>query len=195
MAIIVYITKECQQEIQHYSLQEALDRLKTQLETDQDTRRLEKFPSPYWMKKKFGRRQGRLVIQEVSITHQDQIHQVFVFLLLIQRGDNFYDELSYNIVKHGQAYSHERLKNVNLQEYVAERLDRAEIIEKPKPNVQESAYLYAIHHQAEQQPEQMIYESHEWFNVVQQTEVKQIATRIFDTLTQVEDSQAVGEHG
>ncbi|MCB1656610.1 MAG: hypothetical protein KDI39_00075 [Pseudomonadales bacterium] len=192
MAIIVYITKECQQEIQHYSLQEALDRLKTQLETDQDTRRLEKFPSPYWMKKKFGRRQGRLVIQEVSITHQDQIHQVFVFLLLIQRGDNFYDELSYNIVKHGQAYSHERLKNVNLQEYVAERLDRAEIIEKPKPNVQESAYLYAIHHQAEQQPEQMIYESHEWFNVVQQTEVKQIATRIFDTLTQVEDSQAVG---
>lgn len=192
MAIIVYITKECQQETQNHGLQDALERLKNQLETDQDTRRLESFPSPYWMKKQFGRRQGRLVIREELVKLGQETHQVFVFLMLIQRGDSFYDNLSYDILKHGESISSNRLRHVDLKAYVEQRLGNHDIVEKQTPSPEEAAYLYAVHNQVDQQAEQMIYESSEWFSLIQQTQIKQIATRIFDTLPKVEDSQLEG---
>lgn len=183
MALIVYVTDACRQETKNHGLQDVLEKVKLQLETDQDTRRLESFPSPYWMKKQFGRRQGRLVIAEQAIELNGETHQIFIFLALIQRGDKSYDDLSHNIVLHGEPYLYDRLKHVDLAAYVQERLSQHEIIEKVKPSDDELAYLYSIHQ--DEQSDETIYESIDWFNAMQQPHIKQLATRIFDSLGQV----------
>ena len=190
MALLVYVTEACRQETKNHGLQDVLEKVKIQLETDQDTRRLEAFPNPYWMKKQFGRRQGRLVIVERNIELEGETHQVFVFLALIQRGDKSYDELSYNIVLHGERYLYDRLKNVDLVAYAQERLSQHDVVEKVKPSDTELAYLYSIHQ--DEQNDETIYESTDWFNSLQQAEFKQLATRIFDSLGKVIDATSLG---
>lgn len=185
MALFVYIAPDCDQEAAKYSLTDALHRTRDQIEKDQDTRLLSPFRYPYFVKKQLGGRQGRLITVLKSVEVEGEKHGVLIFLAVVLRRDRIYEDLSDDTLRVGEGLVSARVDEEAMLADVRSRLSSHQVVSKQGLLEDESRYLYAVSVQHDDHQDDLVYESIEWFQGMQQHAVKQAITRVFDTLPQV----------
>jgi len=84
MALLVYVTAKCRDDARSHGLNEELERFHARVERTQSTSLFDPFPPPYWVKKKLGGRQGRLIATHRIVGD----HAVVIFLAILIRGSS-----------------------------------------------------------------------------------------------------------
>ena len=192
MTLFVHIVPECEAEAAKHTLTDALLKTREQIEKDQDTRLLSAFRYPYFVKKQFGGRQGRLITVSKAIEIEGEIHTVLIFLAVVLRADRSYADLVSDAVRVGESLIAARVDEAALQDEVRARMADHTVTSKQTLLEAESDYLYAVSAQHDDHQDDLVYESVDWFLGMQQAFAKQVITRIFDTLTQVQDCTEPG---
>ena len=185
MALFVHIAPQCLEEAAKYVLQDALQRTREQIEKDQDTRLLSPFRYPYFVKKQLGGRQGRLITVLRTVEIDGEKHAVVIFLAVVLRRDRIYEELSDDTVRVGENLISTRVNEELMLAEVQEKLAGHTVAGKQPLADDESRYLYAVSAQNDDHQDDLVYESIDWFHGMQQTAIRQVITRIFDTLPKV----------
>lgn len=90
MALYVHVTEECKKTARRHAKEQLLYSLKDRIEQHQNTSMFEHFPTPYWVKKKFGDKQGRLIA--ALYPHGEDL--LLVFLIVMIKGTREYERFS-----------------------------------------------------------------------------------------------------
>ena len=173
MSLIVLVSDLCKENAQRNALLSELERLKNSVEAKQSLSQFDQFPAPYYVKKKLGGRQGRLI----AALHPLGEHEVVLFYSIMIRGDREYEsKFSKDPVGYGAKNFQHLVSEDQIQSYVKERLAKEPPPAKPRPNDSEFGYLYnAFTHRAGLSDEDIIYETSEW---KQSIEEKAIANQL-----------------
>ena len=180
MTLFVHIVPECEAEAAKHTLTDALLKTREQIEKDQDTRLLSAFRYPYFVKKQFGGRQGRLITVSKAIEIEGELHTVLIFLAVVLRADRIYADLVSDAVRVGEGLISARVDEAALLEEVRARMADHTVTSKQALLEAESDYLYAVSAQHDDHQDDLVYESVDWFLGMQQAFAKQVITRIFD---------------
>jgi len=138
MALFVYTTKECKEDIQHHSMGDDVDRFRERLLKEQRTSIFNNFPPPY-MKKRF-QRQFRLI----ALQHEFGDHLVVVFLRVLVRGERDYGKFIDDSKSYGDRYLAPLVDTSTLEQWLDRQLRESPPPEKPEPNEEERSYLWNV---------------------------------------------------
>lgn len=193
MALFVHITEACRNEANSHSFDEALSRFSERVEKSQDTRHFDPFPPPYLVKKQFGSRQGRLVAEQHTISHEGTDHTVVVFVSVLIRGERAYDsEFGKDPLKYGESHFRGRFSQGELKAMVYERLQKDPPAEKPPVREEEYGYLYQVLGQHGEQGDEIVCESSEWVRLMSEAPFKNWHPIIFQGLENAVGKDATG---
>lgn len=169
MALIVYITENCEADARNHGLQVDLERFRDRVEKSQSTSLFDPFPPPYLVKKKLGGRQGRLIADLRPVGD----HAVIVFLAVLTRGSREYeDEFTRDPHAYGRQHFDNVLSDRELSNFVENRTKESPPRLKPDPTDAEYDLLYgAFAHHHDAVVEDMVCETHEWVEQVAQERI------------------------
>lgn len=165
MTFFVYISDACMADAKQFAVTEHLHNLVESIERDQAFWQLEAFEYPFWVKKRLGNRHTRLVCRLESQQMGSAHHHVLVCLRILQRGSRDYQQLFFNIKKHGEELYRQQDFSA-LPTWLDRRCQNTEISALPNPSEQENGFIYAVraqhqytelHHQRD-----MMYDSWSW---------------------------------
>jgi len=167
MSLIVFVSELCKENARRNTLISELERLKNSVEEKQSLNQFDQFPAPYYVKKKLGGRQGRLIAALRTIDE----HEVVIFYAIMIRGDREYEsKFSKDPVEYGEKNFLNLVSEDEIQSYVKERLEQKPPPAKPRPNDLEFGYLYnAFTHRKGPADEDIVYETGEWKMSIEKT--------------------------
>lgn len=169
MALFVYVTRNCEEEARTHSLWPEVERFRDRVEATQSTSLFVQFPKPYFVKKKIGGRQGRLI----AALHSIGDHAVLVFLSVLIRGDHAYDMgFGRDPVEYGAKHFAGLVDEAGLARFIEERTRTSPPVPKPAPEDVEYQLLYgAFSHHGEPGSEHIVCETSRWVEQVGQERV------------------------
>jgi len=169
MALFVCVTLNCQEEARRHGYWPDVERFRDRVEETQSTSQFDQFPKPYFVKKKIGGRQGRLI----ASLHTIGDHAVLVFLSLLIRGDHAYDTgFGKDPVGYGTQHFAGLADDEVLTKFIEERTRTSPPVPKPTPADVEYQLLYgAFSHHGEPGAEDIICETARWVELVSQERV------------------------
>jgi hypothetical protein len=186
MAYIIYITQSCQEEANKHNYKDALEKLKTAVESKQSTSQLHRFgSSPYLVKKQFGDFRGRLITYEKLFPLENREYTVIVFLKIFVRGNKEYTEFQSDPLKYGEKFL-KKLNDDDIKTYLKTVVAENPPQSKPALTQEEEEYLYdskILEYDLDSQP--LIYESEEWVKNIKQEPFISILPRIYDTVKNI----------
>lgn len=174
MALFVYVTEHCWDDARKHGYSEDVGRLKERVEGAQSLSLFDPFPPGYYVKKKFGGRQGRLIAGYQAVGQ----HAIAVFLAILIRGDRAYEE---GFAKDPEGYGARHFagsySDDELAEFVAHRTATSLPPPKPVVNQAESGFLYsAFQHHEDPSADDLVCETREWVDLISQDRfAKQLA--------------------
>ena len=174
MALFVYVTELCRKQGQDHNVAKDLDRFQERVELSQSMSLFDPFPPPYYVKKKLGGRQCRLIAERRSAGE----HAVVIFLSVLIRGERAYeDEFARDPHTYGNRHFSGLVSDQEIEDYVAVRTAEPLPQQKAAPAAAEYGLLYnAFAHQGATRVDDLVCESHAWVNAVSQDRIsKQIA--------------------
>jgi len=162
VALFVYMTERCEQDIHRHSISRAVERFRQRLLDAQRTNLFDNFPPPY-MKKRFSR-QIRLIAHQYPFGE----HLVVCFLRLLVRGSSDYQQGFLNDPKgYGDSYLAPLVDTESLGKWLNEQLKEAPPPQKPDPTENERRYLWdVLGGQFAGGPEVFVCESEDWVRAV-----------------------------
>lgn len=164
MALFVFITENCKDDMTTHSLGSEVDRFRERVEETQSISLFDPFPPPYLVKKKLGGRQGRLICDQRTVDD----HAVVVFLAILMRGHRDYeDEFAQNPKGYGEQHFSNLVSDEQIRSFVVERTKTSPTQPKPDPSASEYGMLYGAfsHHQGSC-TEDLVCETREWVEQV-----------------------------
>lgn len=165
MALFVYVTDDCKAEARLHSLLDGLENFQEKVEQTQSTSLFDPFPPPYFVKKKLGGRQGRLVAKLETIGE----HAVMIFLSVLMRGQNAYEkEFQHDPVAYGEKHFKDAFTQEALAQFIEARTQSSPPPEKPSVTDTEYAFLYNAFSHHQDASDDMVYETREWMEQVTQ---------------------------
>ncbi|MDR0682840.1 MAG: ATP-binding domain-containing protein [Dysgonamonadaceae bacterium] len=182
MDYIVYITKECEKEANTHNFLLALKTLERDVETKQSISMFQPFPASFYVKKKFGSVQGRLLAVKEIIKVRDQDYAVMIFLSVLIRGGADYENFNDNPQKNGEKYLRRAANTDAIKQSVSEKTASGQHTKKKNLSDDEVAFLYASNSRYEYKNEELIYESKEWITAFNQEPFVNQKNRIHDTV-------------
>lgn len=196
MAIYVFITKECIEEAHQNQVITALDRFKKKIErAPQGAYRslFTPFPQPFLVKKKFGGRQGRLIASHTNVEVHGISYQVLVFLSYMTRSNTEYGRFYENPDSTGKQYL-ARIDEDQIRNELSDRLEK-EPIPRPTPlsaDLENFIGEGSIQHGS--LLDEMICESEEWVEGIQNEKYINSLSSICTTLLYHLDARNFGEY-
>ncbi|MDR2406586.1 MAG: ATP-binding domain-containing protein, partial [Bacteroidales bacterium] len=186
MAYIVYITVNCKDEAKKHNFEDALLKLKENIEKNQSISQLERFGSTkYSSKKKFGSFQGRLITYEKVYTVKQKEYAVIIFLTLFIRGDKEYSVFQRDPESNGKKYL-SKIDDDAIQDYIEISVDKNPLPTKQQLHEDEEAYLHSAGiSDYNLDNEDLIYESDEWVRIIKQEPFSLLLPRIYDTVKKI----------
>ena len=185
--ILVHITERCREDAKRYGWLPVLERVKAEVEKRQSTSAFNQFPRPYFVKKKFGGRQGRLIAIEKILEVDGEMYNVFVFLTILIRGDREYASptgFGSDPEGYGKRYLMPVFNKLNFTEIVRERMYQEP--PKPKPRLGELEQLFLGRQQeVAAANELMLCESKNWVDKIEKCE--DLLPRIKDQILMIVD--------
>ena len=160
MAIYVYCTDACREEVVKYGVESNLDRLIAKVEADQSFSQFLHYPAPYFVKKKFGMFIGRLIARRVEVG--DDV--VLVLLAYMLRGGAAYKDKGWfnnDPVKFAQLHLDPRYSEETLKVWLTKRKESPPRPSKPPLDVIEQRILNEAM-QGSAGPEPSLAESSTW---------------------------------
>ncbi len=168
--LIVHVTDACKSDARRHSMTQQLERFVEDVEKRQTTSAFDQFPPPYFVKKKFAGRQGRLIAAEKIVTCKGEVHNVLVFLAILTRGSNEYDGqngFGHDSKGYGDKYFLPVLNELDLEAVVAKRLkDDNPPHPKQKLTGQEWTFLAKEQSTGVASDDKMLCESKKWVDEV-----------------------------
>lgn len=163
MALYVFITPECEKDIQVHQMEETILSFKQRILQDQRTTLFDRYPPPY-LKKRF-KRQERLIAAEMSIPNSDDI--VVIFLRMFVRSGRDYESFKNDPRWYGDKFFANVLNVDFLKEWLNKNREVEKIVEKDPPNEEESAFLWKILSQDSRiNTDEFVFESEEWQSAI-----------------------------
>jgi len=166
MALFVYVTGNCEQEARTHSLWPEVERFRDRVEATQSTSLFDQFPKPYFVKKKLGGRQGRLI----ASLHTIGDHAVLAFLSVLIRGEHAYDAgFGKNPQEYGAKHFANLVDEADLARFIGERTRTSPPVPKRAPRDVEYQLLYgAFSHHGPAGSEDIVCETARWVEQVSQ---------------------------
>lgn len=164
MALMVFITENCKGDARDHGMASELEAFKERVERTQSTSLFDPFPPPYFVKKKIGGRQGRLIAD--LRPHGE--HAVIVFLAIMIRGHHAYEsEFARDPVGYGKRHFADLVSEQELAKLVEERTRTAPPPAKSEPSAAEYAFLFnSFSHHQDTAGGDLVCETHEWVDQV-----------------------------
>lgn len=159
MALYVFITPDCEKDIQEHQMEETVLSFKQRILQDQRTTLFDRYPPPY-LKKRF-KRQERLIAAEMSIPNSEDI--VVIFLRMFVRSGREYESFKNDPRGYGDKFFVNVLNVDFLKDWLNKNREVEKIVEKDPPNEEESAFLWKILSQDSTfNTEEFVFESEDW---------------------------------
>ena len=188
MATYVYITKQCQKEINHQQYGSQVDGFRKKVEATQNLEVFDRFPPPF-LKKRF-ERQIRLVAREYILKD----HIVVAFLRLLVRGGSEYKQFGDQGYKELPGFDGmaAELSVEALTTYVNGRQDPPPP-PPPRPNDKEEAFLHSALHETEDiYADAHCCETKLWVDLIASTEFKDRKPAFIEALLETLDGPTGG---
>jgi hypothetical protein len=194
MVYIVYITDECWKEARAHNYTDALGKLARDVEQKQNVANFDQFPSPFFIKKKFGSFQGRLLAAQEIVTIGNSDYAVIKFLAVLIRADKEYNDFqSSNTAINSDKY----LRRVNpeeLRKFVEEKIEKEPPLKKQPLSSEEESFLYSSKTTYSLENESLIYESENWIKSINSKQYTNYLSQIYDAICDIADSDTAGNH-
>ncbi len=173
MTLLVFVTERCENDARTHGLFGEIERFRERVESAQGTSQFDPFPPPYFVKKKLGGRQGRLIADHRKVGD----HAILVFLAILIRGDKHYEEFSADPAAYGQRHFANLISDEAITKFVEQRTKESLPPEKPSPDGEEYGFLYeAFSHRSGSAREDLVCETEGWVSQVSQDRIaKQLA--------------------
>ena len=185
--LLVHITDECREDAKRHGMVAALERVKAEAEERQSSSAFDQFPKPYFVKKKFGGRQGRLIAAEKILDVDGETYNVLVFLKVLIRSSDEYDSqtgFGHDPVGYGKKKLLPQMDALDIAQIVRDRMRREPVKPKPKLSGLEQMFL-----RGDQKPgaanDLMLGESKNWVDKVVQCE--DLLPRLKDQILEILD--------
>lgn len=167
--LFVYITDTCREDAKRHSMLPNLERLAKEIEKSQTTSAFDQFPKPYYVKKKFAGRQGRLIAAEKLFKFNGETHSVLALLAILIRGDGDYDSptgFGHDPDGYGKKYLMPEFENLNFEKIIEARLRAEPPPQKDNLHNLEQMFLANDQHTGAVSNEMMLCESKKWVDEV-----------------------------
>ncbi len=187
--LIVHVTERCKNDALRHSMTQQLERFVEDVEKRQTTSAFDQFPRPFFVKKKFAGRQGRLIAAEKTVEYKGEKHNVLVFLAILIRGNDDYDSptgFGHDPEGYGRRYLLPVFDVIDLNAIVASRLDDGDS-PQPKQTLtgQEWAFLAKEQSTGLASDDKMLCESKKWVDEVVKCE--DLLPRLKDQIYEIAD--------
>lgn len=167
--LFVYITDTCREDAKRHSMVSNLERLVKEIEKTQTTSAFDQFPKPYYVKKKFAGRQGRLIAAEKFVKVKGETHSVLALLAILIRGDGEYDSptgFGHDPEGYGKKYLMPEFEALDFEAIVEERMRTEPPPQKDKLHDLEQMFLANDQRPGAASNEMMLCESKKWVDEV-----------------------------
>lgn len=167
--LFVYITDTCREDAKRHSMVSNLERLVKEIEKTQTTSAFDQFPKPYYVKKKFAGRQGRLIAAEKFVKVKGETHSVLALLAILIRGDGEYDSptgFGHDPEGYGKKYLMPEFEALDFEAIVEERMQTEPPPQKDKLHDLEQMFLANDQRPGAASNEMMLCESKKWVDEV-----------------------------
>jgi hypothetical protein len=165
MDYVVYIADECRREAKTHNYTDALEKLAGDVERKQNVANFDQFPTPFFVKKKFGAFQGRLIAAQEIININGTDYAIMKFLAILVKADKEYSEFQNNAKANGDKYL-KRINSVDLKKAIEERVAEKPPIKKQSLSDEEKSFLYSSNTNYSLENESLIYESEDWIKAI-----------------------------
>lgn len=142
MDYIVYIADECIKEAREHDYIDALEKLAWDVEHKHNVANFDQFPAPFFVKKKFGNKRGRLIAAQENITINGNDYAVIKFLAVLLKADKEYDDFQNNTKDNGFKYL-KRTDSTELIAVVKEKIAKEPPTKKQSLSDEEKSFLYS----------------------------------------------------
>lgn len=164
--LFVYVTDECRKDAERFGWKSSLESLVRNVEKCQSTTSFDAFPIPYFVKKKFGSKQGRLIAAEKLVEIGKEKHNVLVLLKILTRSSNEYDGVNgfgHDPMGYGKRNLDPTFNALDCESFVVRRLSEETTLPKPKPKMTEGEQLFLNTQRAGSvSDDKMLCESKKW---------------------------------
>ena len=185
MDYIVYIADECRDEAKAHNYTDALEKQARDIEQKQKVA-FNPFPAPFFVKKKFGDKRGRLIAAQEIVNINGTEYAVIKFLAVFIKADKEYDDFQDNSKVYGDKYLR-RVGSDQLKSIVAERIKEAPPQKKQALSNEEEAFLYDSKTTYSLENESLVYESENWIKSINANPYKNYIADINRTLSKLVD--------
>ncbi|MCS6772372.1 MAG: hypothetical protein NZ740_10195 [Kiritimatiellae bacterium] len=169
MALFVYTTRECEEDIDNHAVTHDIERFRKRLLQAQRTDLFDNFPPPY-MKKRF-HRQLRLIARQYPFC--DGEHLIVCFLRLLVRGSADYEDFLNNPREYGDRYLASLVNTADLETWLKEQLRENPPPAKAEPTDIERRYLWDVMGESQTNLAQIfVCESEDWVRAVTDKKVR-----------------------
>lgn len=167
MSLYVYITKECQKDINQHSLRKEVEQFVNRLYSSQRATFFDNFPPPY-LKKRF-KRQQRLLAGEFQ--HNGDI--IICFYRIFVRGSRDYESFLENPKKFGDDHFATLIDQGELNTWLSDQKINNVIPSRAPISDKENEFLWGLTGQQDfLSSDYFIYETYDWINVLAKESIK-----------------------
>ncbi|MDR3326748.1 MAG: hypothetical protein LBT04_01215 [Prevotellaceae bacterium] len=193
MEYIVYITDECRSEAKSHDCTDALEKAARDVECNQSISNFDPFPTPYFVKKKFGSKQGRLVAAQEIINISGIEYSVIKFLSVLIRGDREYDDFQCKAIDNGDKFLR-RVKPEELRKFVEEKIVKDPPPKKKPLSEEENSFLFSSNTTYSLENEALIYESDDWIKAINGKSYTNYFSPICDAVSDLANGMNADKH-
>jgi hypothetical protein len=193
MDYIVYIADECKKEAREHNYIDALEKLARDVEQKQNIANFDQFPAPFFVKKKFGDKRGRLIAVQEKITVNNDDYAVIKFLAVLLKADKEYDDFQNNAKGNGVKY----LQRTDLEELktaIKEKVAKEPPAKKQPLSDKEESFLYDSNTNYSLENESLIYESEDWIKAINSKQYANYLSPIHDAVFDIVNSNNIDKY-
>lgn len=159
MALYIYVTPQCDKDIQDHQMEDTVLNFKDRILQEQRTALFDRYPPPF-LKKRF-KRQERLIAAEIQIGGTDDL--VVVFLRMFVRSGREYESFKNDPKGYGEKFFSEAISPEYLSRWLEANREIERPLEKRPPTEEEHDFLWKILSQdSNLYSEEFVFESEEW---------------------------------
>jgi hypothetical protein len=190
MDYIVYIADECKKEAREHGYIDALEKLARDVEQKQNVANFDQFPAPFFVKKKFGDKRGRLIAAQENITG----YAVIKFLAVLIKADKKYNDFQEsNTNANGDKYLR-RVNSEELRKFVEEKIAKEPPPKKQSLSSEEESFLYSSNTNYSLENESLIYESEDWIKAINSKPYINYLSPICNVISNIANKDSVDTH-
>jgi hypothetical protein len=194
MDYIVYIADECRKEARDHNYTDSLERVARDVEQKQNVANFDQFPTPFFVKKKFGTFQGRLIAAQEIVNINTNDYAVIKFLAVLIKADKEYNDFQdSNTNANGDKYLR-RVNSEELRKFVEEKITKEPPPKKQSLSTEEESFLYSSNTTYSLENESLIYESEDWIKSINNKQYANYLSPIYDTVCELADGNNSDKH-